>query len=170
MKKISLIFWVSLIFSGITLNAQILEPVKWAFSLNQLSESEYEIIADATIEEGWHLYSSNIPEGGPIATSVTLVNSDNQVMSGDLREEPEADVQYDQAFDMELSWFSNEARLILPVTISGTNVVELEGYVEFMACDDEQCLPPDRLIFLLPLMERQMLQSKPLWYPNQIRR
>lgn len=151
MKKINLIFWFSLIFSGITLNAQILEPVKWSFSLNQLSESEYEIIADATIEEGWHLYSSNIPEGGPIATSVTLVNSGNEVLSGDLREEPEADVQYDQAFDMELSWFSNEARLILPVTISGTSVGELEGYVEFMACDDEQCLPPDRVDFSFTL-------------------
>jgi thiol:disulfide interchange protein DsbD len=147
MKKISLIIWFSLLFSGLTLNAQILEPVKWAFSLNQLSETEYEIIADATIDEGWHLYSSNIPEGGPIATSVTIVNSGENVNAGTLREEPEADVQYDQAFDMELSWFSNEARLILPVTVTNSDVSGLEGYVEFMACDDEQCLPPDRVDF-----------------------
>ncbi|PRZ00577.1 thiol:disulfide interchange protein DsbD [Marinilabilia salmonicolor] len=153
MKKISLIIWFSLLFSGLTLNAQILEPVKWAFSLNQLSETEYEIIADATIDEGWHLYSSNIPEGGPIATSVTLVNSGENVSAGNLREEPEADVQFDQAFDMELSWFSNEARFILPVTVTGSDVSVLEGYVEFMACDDEQCLPPDRVDFSFVLDE-----------------
>ncbi len=153
MKKISLIIWFSLLFSGLTLNAQILEPVKWAFSLNQLSETEYEIIADATIDESWHLYSSNIPEGGPIATSVTLVNSGENVNAGNLREEPEADVQFDQAFDMELSWFSNEARFILPVTVTGSDVSVLEGYVEFMACDDEQCLPPDRVDFSFVLDE-----------------
>ncbi|WP_462318923.1 protein-disulfide reductase DsbD family protein, partial [Marinilabilia sp.] len=59
--------------------------------------------------------------------------------------------QFDEAFGMELSWFSNSARLILPVEIKNDNVSVIEGYVEFMACDDEQCLPPDRVDFSLPL-------------------
>jgi thiol:disulfide interchange protein DsbD len=151
MRKISLIFWFSLLFSAVTLNAQILEPVKWAFSLNKLSETEYEIVADATIEENWHLYSSEIAGGGPVATSVVMINSGEQLNIGALREEPEADVQFDQAFDMELAWFSNEARFILPVTVMDQNISELEGYVEFMSCDDEQCLPPDRIDFSFDL-------------------
>ncbi|WP_291855603.1 cytochrome c biogenesis protein CcdA [Marinilabilia sp.] len=151
MKKVSLVFWFSLLFSVATLNAQILEPVKWAFSLNKLSETEYEIIADATIDKNWHLYSSNIPEGGPIATSVVMINGGEKLRVGELREEPDADVQFDQAFDMELAWFSNKARFILPVTITDKDISELEGYVEFMSCDDEQCLPPDRIDFSFDL-------------------
>lgn len=160
MRKISLVFWFSLLFSAVTLNAQILEPVKWDFSLNKLSETEYEIVADATIDENWHLYSSEIPEGGPIATSVVMINGEEQLNIGELREEPEADVQFDQAFDMELAWFSNKARLILPVTVTDQNISKLEGYVEFMACDDEQCLPPDRIDFLFELEEGRAEQRE----------
>jgi thiol:disulfide interchange protein DsbD len=91
--------------------------------------------------------------GDRIRNYRTLVNSGENVSAGNLREEPEADVQFDQAFDMELSWFSNEARFILPVTVTGSDVSVLEGYVEFMACDDEQCLPPDRVDFSFVLDE-----------------
>lgn len=147
MRKASLVFLFAFVLSAISLQAQILEPVKWAFSLNKISETEYEVIADAEIDENWHLYSSNIPEGGPIPTSIVLINPEEQLVVGDLREEPEADIQFDEAFEMELAWFSNEARLILPVQLKNSDVGAVEGYVEFMACDDEQCLPPDRVDF-----------------------
>ncbi len=151
MRKASLVFLFAFVLSAFSVHAQILEPVKWSFSLNKISETEYEVIADATIDDNWHLYSSNIPEGGPIPTSLVLISPEEQFAVGDLREEPEADIQFDQAFDMELAWFSNEARLILPIRLKDPDVDVIEGYVEFMSCDDEQCLPPDRVDFSLKL-------------------
>ena len=151
MRKVSLVFLFTVFFSTIALNAQILEPVKWAFSINQISETEFEIVADATIDENWHLYSSNIPEGGPIPTSLVLLNPDDQLEIGSLKERPEPDIQFDSTFDMELGWFAESARLVLPFVVKNAGVSVVEGYVEFMACDDEQCLPPDRIDFSLSL-------------------
>jgi thiol:disulfide interchange protein len=151
MRKANLVFLFAFVLSALSVQAQILEPVKWAFSLNKISETEYEVVADATIEENWHLYSSSMPEGGPIPTSVVLTNPEEQLTVGDLKEEPEADVQFDEAFDMELAWFSNKAKLILSVQLKDTDVDVIEGYVEFMSCDDEQCLPPDKVDFTLNL-------------------
>jgi thiol:disulfide interchange protein len=151
MRKASLVFLFAFVLSALSAHAQFLEPVKWAFSLNKISETEYEVIADATIEENWHLYSANISEGGPIPTSLVLINPEDQVAVGKLQEKPQPDVQFDEAFNMELAWFSNEARLILPLQIKGQSAGVIEGYVEFMACDDEQCLPPDRVDFTLNL-------------------
>jgi thiol:disulfide interchange protein len=154
MRKASLVFLFAFVLSALFVHAQILEPVKWAFSLNKISETEYEVFADATIDDNWHLYSANIPEGGPIPTSVVLINPEGQVTVGDLREEPEPDVQFDQAFNMELAWFSNEVKLILPVQLKSPDVSVIEGYVEFMSCDDEQCLPPDRVDFSFNLNDQ----------------
>lgn len=142
---------MAFILGTFTLHSQVFEPVKWEFSINQLADNKIEVVADATIDDTWHLYSASLPEGGPIPTSLNLIDSDHYKVSGDLRQEPEPDLQYDQTFDMELSWFSNEARLILPVEVMSEDVSVIEGYVEFMACDDEQCLPPDRVDFRMNL-------------------
>jgi thiol:disulfide interchange protein DsbD len=151
MKQISLLFFLAFLLNVVNVGGQILEPVKWEFSLNKISETQIEVVADATIDPNWHLYSANLPEGGPIPTSLNLVDSESYIRAGEIRQQPEPDLQFDEAFGMELSWFSNSARLILPVEIQNGNVSVIEGYVEFMACDDEQCLPPDRVDFSLPL-------------------
>lgn len=154
MRKVSFLLFIVFLFGAVSANGQILEPVKWEFSLNKISENQVEVIADATIDPNWHLYSADLPEGGPIPTSLNLIDSDSYVRAGELKQHPEPDLQFDEAFGMELSWFSNSARLILPVEIKADNASVIEGYVEFMACDDEQCLPPDRVDFSLPLREQ----------------
>ncbi|MFO8001561.1 MAG: cytochrome c biogenesis protein CcdA [Marinilabilia sp.] len=150
MKKISFSVFLAFLLGTLTMHAQVLEPVKWEFSVNELSDTEIEVVAEASIDENWHLYAADIPEGGPIATSLNLAESDKYEINGELRQEPEPDLQHDPNFDMELAWFSDEARLILPVELKG-DVSEIEGYVEFMSCDDEQCLPPDRVDFALQI-------------------
>jgi thiol:disulfide interchange protein len=153
MKKNSISLLLVFLLSGFSLQAQILEPIKWEFSVNELSDNKVEVVADAAIDDGWHLYSVIIPEGGPIATTINLLDSSRYQVSGAIRQEPDPDLQYDQTFDMELSWFLNSARLILPVELNGSDVSVIEGYVEFMGCDDERCLPPDRVDFSLSLGE-----------------
>lgn len=151
MRKQNLLLLFAFFLGIFSLKSQVLEPVKWQFSLNSVSDTEVEIVAEAAIDEGWHLYSANLPEGGPVPTSINLIESEEYEAAGEIKQEPQPEKQYDQAFDMELSWFSKSATLTLPVRIKSPDVVVVEGYVEFMVCDDEQCLPPDRVDFSLSL-------------------
>jgi thiol:disulfide interchange protein DsbD len=159
MRKQNLLLLLVFFLGVFSLKSQVLEPVKWQFSLQSVSDTEVEIVAVAAIDEGWHLYSVNLPEGGPVPTSVNLIESGKYEVAGAIRQEPQPEKQYDQTFDMELSWFSNSASLTLPVRIKSPDVDVIEGYVEFMVCDDEQCLPPDRIDFSLPLGENDVLAS-----------
>ena len=131
------------------LDAQVLEPVKWTFSVNRLNDKTVEVIAEATIDNNWHLYSTEIPDGGPIATSLNINPSDDYVPTGSLQVSPEPKPSFDEAFQMELGYFSKTARIVQQVEIKGDLPVTISGYVEFMACDDHRCLPPDQAEFEL---------------------
>jgi thiol:disulfide interchange protein len=159
MKKFRAAFLFVFLLGIISAHSQVLEPIKWEFSINKLSENEIEIIGHATIDEGWHLYSVSLPEGGPIPTSINLSDLDLYEVSGEVREDPEPEAQYDEAFDMELAWFSDSAKIILPVVLNYDDVDVIEGYVEFMTCDDERCLPPERIDFSLQLEKKEEAES-----------
>ncbi|MCF8274088.1 MAG: hypothetical protein K9I95_09665, partial [Flavobacteriaceae bacterium] len=85
MKKVTFVIAFLTFWFG---QAQILEPVKWTTSVEKLSDSEFTLISKATIESGWHLYSQNVPEDGPIATTFTYDDSQgNFKISGNTLEE-----------------------------------------------------------------------------------
>ena len=144
------VFFLSLmLWAALGLNAQVLEPVKWTFSLNRISETQVEVVADATIDANWHLYSTKIPEGGPVPTSLNIEPSDWFTLFGEVQQSPEPEPFFDEAFQMELGYFSNAARLIQVLEVDVDQAVAVTGYVEFMVCDDHRCLPPERIDFEL---------------------
>ena len=129
--------------------SEIFTPVVWTFSSEKTGEGEYDIVALATIDEGWHVYSQHLEsDEGPIPTTM-LVTSDHVELVGEVTE-PEAHVEYDPNFEMNLSYFSNsvEFRQKIKVTDATTNI---EGYVDFMTCNDERCLPPSAIDFEIDL-------------------
>lgn len=123
--------------------AQIQEPVKWAFSSEKVSDTEYNIILKATIDAGWHVYSQNIPDDGmgPIPTSFSFEESKDFELVG-ITIEPTPEEEYDPNFEMTLKYFSGEAVFIQPIKILNGKSVAVKGSLEFMACDDTQCLAP----------------------------
>ncbi|MDR2384781.1 MAG: thioredoxin family protein [Tannerella sp.] len=140
--------WILALYSLFSIsNAQIHEPVKWAFTLNDLPAAEKEILLTATIDEGWHLYDLNLPSGGPISTSISF----GTVKGAELLGKPATSIQptvvFDQMFDMELRWFSNKVSFIQKIKITDFRKFKLVGEVEFMTCNDETCLPPERIPF-----------------------
>ncbi len=143
----SLMLWV---FIAISASAQILEPVKWQFSQKQISESEHELIFTATIDEGWHLYSQFIDEGGPIPTGFFYDENKAVEIIGKVSE-PEAHTEYDANFKMDLSYFGHEAVFTQKVKVLANTDVKVTGFVEFMCCDDQQCLPPAEADFSFDL-------------------
>jgi thiol:disulfide interchange protein DsbD len=125
--------------------AQIIEsPVKWNTTVEKMAEDEYNLIVNAIIKEGWHLYSQNVPEFGPIPTSFSFNEkaSDFQLLGKTI--ESEGIEAFDTAFDMKIKYFEKEA--VFKQKIKTLKALkELKATVSFMVCDDERCLPPEEV-------------------------
>ncbi len=139
-NKFLLVFTLLLISFG--LSAQVLEPVKWKFDSKNLGNNEMELIFMAEIKTGWHLYDTSLPEGGPISTSINYSDSTKFEFVGKLQKAPAPIEIFDKTFQMQLRYFSNKVVLKQKIKITGKNVSEIGGYVEFMSCNDETCTPP----------------------------
>ncbi|MFL1011500.1 protein-disulfide reductase DsbD domain-containing protein [Flavisericum labens] len=121
--------------------AQVLEPVKWSTSVNKISATEYELVATATIDEGWHLYAQGVPEDGPIPTSFSFQSGRNFLKKGNTSEE-EGHTVKDPIFEMEIKYFDTKADFKQRIKLKGKAPFDVNGVVEFMVCDDTRCLPP----------------------------
>lgn len=144
MKKLTLILTFYLI--AFVAGAQIIEPIKWSFDSEQ-DGKEVKLMFKATMDEGWHLYDTSLPEGGPIPTSIVYNDSTKFEFAGELQKSPLPEEHYDPTFMMDLRYFSNEATLTQKIRLKTDERVEISGYVLFMGCDDESCLPPNEAEF-----------------------
>lgn len=132
------------------LAAQVFDPVAWSFSIKKISQTDSELIFTANIEEGWHLYSQNIPAGGPVATSFKIAKGAGFFLIGKVVE-PKSTEVFDKQFNMKINYFSNVAEFRQKVKILSGKPVEMKGTVEFMCCNDETCIPPVEVEFLFTL-------------------
>ena len=130
--------------------AQIYDPVQWSFSTEALGNNEYNVIFKAEVENGWHVYSQNIADGGPIPTSFTFVESPDYEKVGVVTES-ESIVLQDPVFDMELRFFEKEAIFTQKVKVLGKEPVAVKGELEYMVCNDGMCLPPTVVEFDITL-------------------
>lgn len=130
-----------------TTHAQILTPVQWETSAEKTAPNEYTLIFKATIDDGWKVYATDIEPGGPIPTSVNYESLPKGLtLKGDLEQLGRKKEAVEPLFDnMLLKYFQKRVTLRQVVTIDRD--VTLNGYVEFMTCDDKQCLPPDAIDF-----------------------
>lgn len=139
-KKIHLLILFTLVTHVVF--GQIFEPVTWSHELKITGKTTGEIIHKATIEDKWHLYGMNIPKNGPRPTRIVYENLTNAEKDGDIIAKSKLLEVFDKSFDMNLSWYANEAIFVQKIKFKDAAQVKIEGYVEFMACDDERCLPP----------------------------
>lgn len=100
MKRL-ILFAAGLLFT-ISVNSQILKPVKWSYAANKTSKTQTTLYLKATIDEGWHIYSQNVPEGGPMKTSFNFVTSKAYKPVGKTIE-PKAIVKFEKSFDMNVA-------------------------------------------------------------------
>ncbi|MBL7967976.1 MAG: thioredoxin family protein [Prolixibacteraceae bacterium] len=140
MKRFSIFISLFFLF-GFQLFAQIVEPVKWTFESKQEGQ-EATLIFKAVIDDGWHLYDTDLPEGGPVKTSVHFADSSLFELSGPLTKDPQPTEVFDKTFNMKLGYFSKEATLTQKIKLKSNDNVEIKGFVEFMSCNDETCTPP----------------------------
>lgn len=145
MKKLVSILALALI--ALTVQAQILDPVKWKIKLEDSGTPEKEIIFTATSDKGWHLYDMDLPEGGPVSTSFTFETLDGAELIGKPTSSVKATTVYDEQFQMDLRWYPGTVSFTQKIKVTDPAKFKTEGQVEFMACNDETCLPPDHVDF-----------------------
>jgi thiol:disulfide interchange protein len=129
--------------------AQIEQPVKWSFRAEQ-KDKEATIIIKATVEKGWHVYSQDIPPGGPIPTTFKFTANKNYTLSGKVTE-PKAEEIFDQNFEMKVKFFENSAEFRQKIKLTSNKSFKLTGSVEAMACNDRNCTPPNEVEFSIPI-------------------
>ncbi|RCW92102.1 protein-disulfide reductase DsbD family protein [Winogradskyella arenosi] len=135
------IFLYCLLALSLNLSAQVVDPVTWETKVEKISKTEYKLISIATIEPGWHLYSQQVPDGGPIPTTFAYGDSDDFKTLGDTKE-GEGKTIDDPVFDMRIKFFGDKARFTQRIKVLNQELDLVKGEVEFMVCDDERCLPP----------------------------
>ncbi len=145
MKKLIATLWLACLVCFV--QAQILTPVTWKIHLDDTGALEKSIVFTATADKGWHLYDMNLPEGGPISTSFTF----ETLMGAELIGTPTASVApttvYDEQFAMNLRWYPGTVSFTQKFKVTDAAKFKMEGQIEFMACNDETCLPPDQIDF-----------------------
>jgi thiol:disulfide interchange protein len=124
------------------IHGQVLDPVDWTFESRKINRKETDLFFKAEIDNKWHLYSQDIPKGGPIATSFTFTPSGNYRLSGKTVEVSWPEVKYDPSFNMDLKMFSKEAIFKQRIVLLTDQDFLVEGSIEYMTCDDSRCLPP----------------------------
>ena len=124
-----------------TISAQ-LQPVKWTVEAEKISDTEYNIIYEAVIDDHWHLYSQHLPEGGAIPTEFTY-NEDN--LGKDFKligetQESESITKFDKVFEMDLTFFDYSATFTQKIEVLNPELSTITSEVDFQACDDKQCI------------------------------
>jgi len=144
MNFISKLF-IFIFLIGSVSNAQIHNPVTWETSVEKINDSEFNLLITAGIEQGWHLYSQNVPEGGPIPTSIKIVEDDSKYQLIGSPQEGKGHEEYDNVFDMDIKYFETKAVFKQRIKLLGSDKIDITGVLEFMVCDDTNCLPPTEI-------------------------
>ena len=144
MKKI--LFSVFLLLLAVMVQAQIHEPVKFKSELKTLSAGEAEIVFTGVIDKGWHVYSTDLGDGGPISATFNAEKLFGAELVGKLKPVGKEVSAFDKLFEMKVRYFENTAQFVQKLKLTG-GAYEIDGYLEYGACNDENCLPPTQVPF-----------------------
>ena len=139
MKKI--ISSTILFLIALSAMAQMMDPVHFTSQLKLLKEGEAELVFSATIDPGWHVYSTNLGNDGPISASFNTVKMEGAEPVGKLQARGSEIKKYDKLFDMELRYFEKAVTFVQKIRFTKPQY-DIDCYVEYGACNDEACLPP----------------------------
>jgi thiol:disulfide interchange protein len=164
-KRVLSINTVLLIF-GVNISAQIYDPVSWEFSYEKKGDKTYELVFTASIEKGSHIYSMDVPEGGPIPTTFVYKEPSGFVLDGSTYEAIKPEEVFDEAFGFKIKSFSSKAEFRQKVTSEKPSFIVF-GTVNFMSCNNTTCSPPKDVEFSVKIGEQKQ-DAKMIPESNQV--
>ncbi|MES2275417.1 MAG: protein-disulfide reductase DsbD domain-containing protein [Bacteroidota bacterium] len=148
MKKILIIG--ILLLAVIHVQAQIENPVHWSYASKRTSPTTAVLFLKATIDDGWHIYSQKKADnGGPVSTSFIFRPSADYTLVG-ATAEPEPITRFEPSFSMNVSFFEHAVIFQQKIKLKPAKTT-VKGTLKFMVCNDEKCLPPDNIDFVIPV-------------------
>jgi hypothetical protein len=130
---------------------QVKNPVKWSFAAKKIDQVSYEVSLTATVDPGWHVYSQTTPDGGPSATVISFTQNPLIVLDGPVKEVGKLEQKYEELFGVNVKQFSNKVTFVQTVKLKGKAKTAINGTIEFMSCNNKECLPPANQKFSISL-------------------
>ncbi len=146
MKKTIVLTYLLALIGMLPMFAQMQEPVKFQTELKKISDTEAELVFNATIDAGWHLYSTELPEDGPVSATINFDKMEGVELVGKLTPIGKVIEHFDNMFEMNLRYFENKGTFVQKVKFT-SDTYTLKGYLQYGACNDENCLPPTDVEF-----------------------
>lgn len=150
MKKYSLQILFLFIFIGTNLQAQIENPVHWIYSVEKSDKGTYHLKFKAKLEEHWHIYGQNQPEG-PTSLRFDITPSPEFKLIGKVQDITKGEVKFDPSFEVTVKMFSNEAIFVQKIQPLTDKAFTIKGSLEFGCCDNSKCLPPKTEEYTFPI-------------------
>jgi hypothetical protein len=149
MKRLSFIFLCLVVASQVF--SQVKDPVRWTFEAKKISDNTYEVSLTANLDAGWHIYSQTTPEGGPAPTVVSFSKNPLVKLEGAIKEEGKMEQRHEELFGVDVKQYSGKVVFIQTVTLKAKAKTALLGTIEFMTCNNRECLPPKTQKFSVSL-------------------
>ena len=144
MKKL-LTIWMLLV-AFVAAKAQMMDPVHFTTQMKDLKNGEAELVFKATIDAGWHVYSTGLGNDGPISASFHKVKMDGAEPVGKLQARGKEIKQFDKLFEMEVRYFEQAVTFVQKIKFTKPKY-DIDCYIEYGACNDQACLPPSEVAF-----------------------
>ena len=136
----------TLMLISIIAMAQMQDPVHFSVSQKQVSPSEVDVIFTGRIDKGWHVYSTGLPDDGPISATLTSEASEGAKVDGKLKAQGNEINHFDNLFGMKLRYFENSVTFVQRYKLTAEKY-HIKGFLEYGACNDQNCLPPTQVEF-----------------------
>ena len=147
MQKIILLAFT--LFTAGFINAQ--GPVNWSFTAKKTGDKMYEIHLTASVSSPWHIYSQKTPEGGPVPTKISFNKNPLLKIEGEAAEKGKLVTKFEEVFDIDTKYFDGNVSFVQKVKVKANVKTNITGTIEFMACNEQQCMPPAEKSFSILL-------------------
>ncbi len=148
MKKIAIV--LLLINIGLVSRSQD-DVVKWSFTAKKISDKIYEIHLTPAVQNSWHIYSQTSKEGGALPTTISFNKNPLINIEGKTKESGKIVSKYEDVFDVTVKYFEGNADFVQTVKLKAKAKTSISGSIEYMACNEQQCTPPQAVQFSIRL-------------------
>ncbi len=143
-KMLAVAFFAVLHAAGVMAQGDL--PVHFSVQQKMVSPTEVDVIFTGKIDNGWHVYSTGLPSDGPVSATLTTEKAEGVKPLGKLKAQGKEISNFDQVFGMKLRYFEKSVTFVQRYQITG-KTYSLKGYLEYGACNDENCMPPTQVEF-----------------------
>lgn len=148
MNRLLLVICSLLLVSGSFAQSDV---VQWKFESKKVADKKYEVRFIAHVKNPWHIYSTTTPDGGPLPTRISFTKNPLATIDGKIKEVGKLESHFEEVFDIDTKYYNDKVEFVQVVNLKGNAKTNLSGTVEFMACTNEQCLPPKSVPFSIAL-------------------